>query len=156
MFLNQLPVFSPCIPQIIIFQTLRRVMSSVGSNVPSASCCPNRAWPLWPLLPCLHSPQLCLKDSDPVTHCLCAEHTWGDGEGLGGFQSETSAGNTSSNLPNGCSPCSLTEKTAWQSRALLLPPSRWMQAGSMLPCTGSHSSTCRWFHFTHSCSSDFF
>lgn len=120
----------------------------------SASCCPNRACPLWPLFPCTVG-RYCATVAQGLWPCLplpvCRTQMRGSGVG---FKVKPVLGT----LPTifwmdvhhvHC------EKTAWQSCDLLLPS--WVDTGRQhAACTGSHSSTCRWFHFTNSCSSDNF
>lgn len=136
-----------------------RVSSSMRSSISSLPLAIYMG-PLWSLFLCtVGRYHMCLCSCVPRTlapspHCLCAEHT----RGRGGRE------------PQKWSQCWKhfyilicvdAHHVHWEdcmaelSWAELLP-SEWIQAGNMLPCTGNHSSTCRWFDFTNSCSSDFF
>lgn len=128
----------------------------------SASCCPNRASPLWLLFSCTvggttQPVHLCPKDSGPpclpLPVCRTLMREWG-GNGVG-VQSEPSAGNTSTIFRMDAhhvhwEDC-MAEPRSPAAAAL------WVNTGRQhAACSGSHTSTCRWFHFTHSCSSDSF
>lgn len=123
MFLNQLLLFFALYPINVIFQTLRREWCHQWGTV-SPLCLLLSKQGLSPLTPLpLHSGKV-LCNCGPRTLALsptaCVQNT---NEGVGGgVQSETSAGNTSYNLLNGCSPCTLWEDCMaelWPAAALL-------------------------------------